>query len=67
VGRLAAGAAMNTIFGAGFVALGLIGLILQLIRPGTLAQLLDTLVATRTGRILTVLVWGWVGWHFLAR
>jgi len=58
---------MSTVFGAGFVLLGLLGLILQLTRPRALAGLLDALVATRTGRILTVLVWAWLGWHFLAR
>jgi len=55
------------IFGIGFVLLGVIGLIAQLKRPGLAAELCAMLVATRTGRVLTVLVWGWLGWHFLAR
>ncbi|MFI7680631.1 DUF6186 family protein [Actinophytocola sp. NPDC049390] len=55
------------IFGAGFVLLGLVGLIVQLRRPALAAELLAMLVATRAGRVLTVLVWGWLGWHFLAR
>lgn len=55
------------IFGIGFVALGLIGLIVQLTKPRLAAELFTMLVATRTGRVLTVLVWGWLGWHFLAR
>jgi hypothetical protein len=43
-----------------------------LVRPGRTAgnaitELLNMLVATRASRILTVLVWGWLGWHFLAR
>jgi len=58
---------MSTVFGVGFVTLGLVGLILQLANPTKAADLLTALVATRTGRILTVLVWGWLGWHFLAR
>lgn len=55
------------IFGVGFVVLGIVGLIVQLRRPRLAADLLSMLVATRTGRVLTVLVWGWLGWHFLAR
>jgi hypothetical protein len=55
------------IFGIGFVAMALIGLIVQLRAPSKAQELLETLVATRAGRILTVLVWGWLGWHFLAR
>lgn len=58
---------MTVIFGVGFVVLGVIGLILQLTAPRKAPELLGALVATRTGRILTVLVWGWLGWHFLAR
>ncbi|HEX6360745.1 DUF6186 family protein [Actinophytocola sp.] len=58
---------MSLIFGIGFVALGVIGLIVQLVAPTKAKELLETLVATRAGRILTVLVWGWLGWHFLAR
>ena len=55
------------IFGIGFVALALLGLIVQLRRPGMAVELFTMLVATRAGRVLTVLVWGWLGWHFLAR
>jgi hypothetical protein len=55
------------IFGIGFVLLGAVGLLVQLTRPKPAAELFAMLVATRTGRILTVLVWGWLGWHFLAR
>ncbi|MFC4859437.1 DUF6186 family protein [Actinophytocola glycyrrhizae] len=55
------------IFGVGFVLLGLAGLIVQLAKPRLAAELLAMLVATRAGRVLTVLVWGWLGWHFLAR
>lgn len=58
---------MTVVFGVGFVLLGVVGLILQLTAPRKAPELLATLVATRAGRILTVLVWGWLGWHFLAR
>lgn len=58
---------MSVVFGVGFVVLGLVGLILQLKAPAKAPELLEALVATRAGRILTVLVWGWLGWHFLAR
>jgi hypothetical protein len=58
---------VSVVFGFGFVALGIIGLILQLKTPKKASELLEALVATRAGRILTVLVWGWLGWHFLAR
>lgn len=58
---------MSTVFGVGFVLLGIVGLILQLRAPRKAPELLERLVATRAGRILTVLVWGWLGWHFLAR
>jgi flagellar motor component MotA len=55
------------IFGAGFVLLGLVGLVVRLRYPGKLSELCAALVATRAGRLLAVLVWGWLGWHFLAR
>jgi hypothetical protein len=58
---------MTPVFGVGFVALAVIGLIVQLVRPTTAADLFAAVVATRVGRVLAVLVWGWLGWHFLAR
>lgn len=58
---------MSWVFGSGFVLLAIVGLIVQLRAPEKAGELLGTLVATRAGRILTVLVWGWLGWHFLAR
>jgi hypothetical protein len=58
---------VSVVFGVGFVLLGVVGLILQLTSPRKAPDLLEWLVATRAGRILTVLVWGWLGWHFLAR
>lgn len=30
-------------------------------------EAIDYLMQWRTARLLAVLVWGWVGWHFLAR
>ncbi len=58
---------MSTVFCVGFVVLGLIGLFVQLKWPNTAAELFAMAVATRTGRVLAVLVWAWLGWHFLAR
>lgn len=61
------------ILGTGFVVLLLVGLMVELTarRPAAtgsrLGELLSLAVATRTGRVLAVLVWGWLGWHFLAR
>jgi hypothetical protein len=31
------------------------------------AETITYLTCTRAARIAAVLVWGWVGWHFLAR
>jgi hypothetical protein len=36
-------------------------------RLATLAETLAHLVRTRTARIVAVLIWAWLGWHFLAR
>jgi hypothetical protein len=58
---------MTLAFGIGFVLLGIIGLIVQLKYPAKAPELFAALVATRAGRVMTVLVWGWLGWHFLAR
>ena len=64
---------ITVVLGAGFVVLLLVGLIVELTarRPAAngsrLGELLSLVVATRTGRIIAVLVWGWLGWHFLAR
>ncbi|OLF16051.1 hypothetical protein BU204_19110 [Actinophytocola xanthii] len=59
--------------GVGFVVLALVGLAIELVarravppRP-TVGELVDILVATRTGRLVVVALWVWVGWHFLAR
>jgi hypothetical protein len=36
-------------------------------RIPTLDQILTWLMSRRTGRVVTLLSWWWVGWHFLAR
>jgi hypothetical protein len=36
-------------------------------RLSTLTQTLRTLTRTRAAKIVAVLVWAWLGWHFLAR
>lgn len=61
------------ILGTGFVVLVVVGLLLELHarRPGsrlpTMTRLAQVVIATRTGRVLAVLIWWWLGWHFLAR
>lgn len=55
------------IFGIGFVLIGIVGLIVQLSAPAKIGELCAMVVATRAGRVLAVLVWAWLGWHFLAR
>ncbi|MPZ80934.1 MAG: hypothetical protein GEV28_11255 [Actinophytocola sp.] len=62
---------LSWLLGAGFVVLVLAGLAVELTarraaRP-TAGELVTVLVATRTGRIAVVVLWAWVGWHFLAR
>lgn len=36
-------------------------------RIATLGEVVDHLMRKRVTRILAVLVWAWLGWHFLAR
>lgn len=36
-------------------------------RIATLGEVVDYLMRKRVARILTILVWAWLGWHFLAR
>jgi hypothetical protein len=36
-------------------------------RLATLAETVAHLTRTRTARIVAVLIWAWLGWHFLAR
>ncbi|MEV5837172.1 DUF6186 family protein [Nocardia sp. NPDC052112] len=45
-------------------------LLVACLRPNLFAALGDTithLTRTRVGRVVAVLVWAWLGWHFLAR
>ena len=40
------------------------------LRPDRLASVtetLDRLTRTRAAKIVAVLIWAWLGWHFLAR
>lgn len=36
-------------------------------RVATLGEVVDHLMRKRVTRILAVLLWAWLGWHFLAR
>lgn len=33
----------------------------------TAADMVGMAMATKVGRLLVVLIWWWIGWHFLAR
>ena len=63
----------RTIIIAGFVvllALLLAAVLLTHVRRdrfGTLSATLGYLIRTRPAKIIAVLVWAWLGWHFLAR
>jgi hypothetical protein len=51
-------------------ALTLAAIIVSWLRPAKLARItetLDHLTARRSVRVAAVLIWAWVGWHFLAR
>ena len=60
-----------TIIGFSFVAALLIVLELAAHRRGsrvpTAGQVLGFLMQTKVTRLLILLLWGWVGWHFFAR
>ncbi|HET9139735.1 DUF6186 family protein [Actinophytocola sp.] len=36
-------------------------------RLATIGETLAHLTRTRTARVIAVLIWAWLGWHFLAR
>lgn len=36
-------------------------------RLATVSETLDRLTRTRIAKIIAVLIWAWLGWHFLAR
>ena len=40
---------------------------LRPIRLATVSETLDRLTRTRPAKIIAVLIWAWLGWHFLAR
>lgn len=58
---------------AGYVLIGAAALVVELVarRPGsrvpTLSQLLRRLMHERWGRVVMLLVWWWLGFHFLSR
>ncbi|WP_040865625.1 DUF6186 family protein [Nocardia exalbida] len=52
------------------VAVALVAILLTRLRRDPVASLGETiayLTGTRTTRITAVLIWAWLGWHFLAR
>lgn len=56
----------------GFAVLAVVGVLAELTarrsqRCTTLGETLRLLLRSRVLRILIVLVWAWLGWHFLAR
>ncbi|MFI1462718.1 DUF6186 family protein [Nocardia carnea] len=56
----------------GFAALAVAGVLAELAarrsqRCTTFGETLRLLLRSRVLRILTILVWAWLGWHFLAR
>lgn len=60
-----------TLVGFGLLGLALLGMLLLVrLRPGELASPGSVLAAatrTRTGHLLVLLAWAWLGWHVLAR
>ncbi len=63
----------RTVIIAGFLLL--LGLILAAVlltqlrrdRFATISATLGYLIASRPAKIIAVLIWAWLGWHFLAR
>ncbi|HUK68208.1 MAG TPA: DUF6186 family protein [Streptosporangiaceae bacterium] len=60
-----------TLVGFTVMAIGLIALEVFARRRGsripTAGQLLGLLMQTRATRVLILVLWGWLGWHFFAR
>ncbi len=60
-----------TVAGYTTIAIALISLELVARRPAsrvpTAGQMLGLLMQTRVTRVLILLTWGWLGWHFFAR
>ena len=63
----------RTLIIAGFVVLATLLLAAVILtharrdRFATVSATLDYLIHTRPAKIIAVLVWAWLGWHFLAR
>ena len=55
----------------GFIALGAVMVILVAAswagRLPRFGEVVDLLMARRAWRVLVVLIWWWLGWHFLVR
>ncbi|HKB29879.1 MAG TPA: DUF6186 family protein [Streptosporangiaceae bacterium] len=60
-----------TVLGFTAIAIALIALELVARRRGsrvpTAGQMIGFLMQTRITRLLILLLWGWLGWHFFAR
>ncbi len=60
-----------TVLGFTVIAIALITLEIVARRRGsripTAGQMLGFLMQTRVTRVLILLLWGWLGWHFFAR
>ena len=58
---------------AGFLLLLALGFVLEMLarRPDatvpTVAEVMDRCLRTKSGRVLILVTWWWLGWHFLAR
>lgn len=64
---------MRELFLAGYAVIGLALVLLVLLarrRPSAVAsvsEMADAATRRRLGRVLVLIAWWWVGWHFLAR
>jgi hypothetical protein len=58
---------------AGFLVLIALGVVMEMLarRPDatvpTVAEVMDRCLHTKTGRVVILVTWWWLGWHFLAR
>jgi hypothetical protein len=62
---------LSWLLGTGFVLLALAAAAVEVTARRTarltVGHLIGAAVATKTGRLIMVALWLWVGWHFLAR
>ncbi|MGH3759897.1 DUF6186 family protein [Actinophytocola sp.] len=62
---------LSWLLGAGFVLLAFAAAAVEVTARRrsrlTAGHLLTAAMATKTGRLIMVALWLWVGWHFLAR